>query len=248
MGSVAHVLAIAGIWLGTRPPDATHPYGYARYEQVVSMGIGMLLLTAVGAIVITSVARLVTPVPVFLPGIGVLVMAASAAANSGLYLFLRRRARHLRSEVLGTEAVHAWADALAAAAVIAGIGISRAGFPRLDPAVALGLAGLVAWRSWTIIQSAASVLTDAAVVDLEAIRRAAADVAGVLDCHAVRCRGEAGHVRVDLHVHVAPELTVARAHEIARAVEDRIRTDVEDVIDVLVHVGVAPTRVSATPK
>lgn len=39
--------------------------------------------------------------------------------------------------------------------VIAGIGILWAGFPRLDPAVALGLALLVAWRSWIISQAAA---------------------------------------------------------------------------------------------
>jgi cation diffusion facilitator family transporter len=237
MGSVAHVLALAGIWLGTRPPDPTHPYGYTRYEHVASMGIGMLLLTAVGLIVITSLGHLVTPRSLAAPGIGAAVMAASAAANAGLCVFLRRRAQTLRSQVLATEAVHAWADGLAAVAVIAGLGLSRAGFPRLDPAVALALGLLVAWRSWTIIQAATAVLTDAAMVDLDAIRRAAADVPGVLDCHAVRCRGEAGRVRVDLHIHVPPELTVARAHEIARAVEARLRTEVAGISEVLVHVG-----------
>jgi cation diffusion facilitator family transporter len=237
MGSVAHALALAGIWLATRPPDPSHPYGYARYEHVASMGIGMLLLTSVGVIVITAVGHLVAPRPVAAPGVGVAVMAASAAANGGLSWFLRRRARALGSHVLATEAVHAWADGLAALAVIGGIGLSRAGFPRLDSAVALGVAVLVAWRSWTIIQAATAVLTDAAMVDLEAIRRAAADVEGVLDCHAVRCRGEAGRVRVDLHVHVAPDLRVARAHEIARAVEERLRAEIPGINEVLVHVG-----------
>jgi cation diffusion facilitator family transporter len=237
MGSVAHVLALAGIWLATRPPDPSHPYGYSRYEHVASMGIGMLLLTSVGMIVMTAVGHLVAPRPLVAPGVGGAVMAASAAANGGLSWFLRRRGRALGSHVLATEAVHAWADGLAALAVIGGIGLSRAGFPRLDPAVALGVAGLVAWRSWTIIQAATAVLTDAAMVDLEAIRRAAAGVEGGLDCHAVRGRGEAGRVRVDLHIHVAPELTVARAHDIARAVEARLRTEVRGISEVLVHVG-----------
>jgi cation diffusion facilitator family transporter len=237
MGSVAHVLALAGIWLGSRPPDPTHPYGYARYEHVASMGIGMLLLMAVGAIVVSSIGRLVVPRPVSAPGIAAAVMTASAAANAGLYEFLRRRARVLRSQVLATEAVHAWADGVGALAVVGGIGLSQLGVPRLDPAVALGLALLVAWRSWTIVQAATAVLTDAAVVDLDAIRHTVAEVAGVLDCHAVRCRGEAGGVRVDLHIHVAPELTVDRAHEIARAVEERLRAEVAGISEVLVHVG-----------
>jgi cation diffusion facilitator family transporter len=235
MGSVAHVLALAGIWLATRPPDPTHPYGYARYEHVASMGIGMLLLT--GLIVTTAVGHLIAPRPVAAPEVGGAVMAASAAANGALSWFLRRRTRALGSHVLATEAVHAWADGLAALAVIAGIGLSRVGFPRLDPVVALGVAVLVAWRSWTIIQAETAVLTDAALVDLEAIRRAAAGVEGVLDCHAVRCRGEAGRVRVDLHIHVAPELTVARAHDVARAVEARLRAEVGGISEVLVHMG-----------
>jgi cation diffusion facilitator family transporter len=237
MGSVAHILALAGIWLATRPPDPSHPYGYSRYEHVASMGIGMLLLTSVGVIVSTAVGHLIAPRPLVAPGLGGAVMALSAAANGVLSWFLRRRARALRSHVLTTEAVHAWADGVAALAVIGGIGLSRAGFPRLDPAVALGVALLVAWRSWTIIQAATAVLTDAAVVDLAAIRRTAAGVEGVLDCHAVRCRGEAGRVRVDLHIHVAPELTVARAHEIARAVEAHLRAEVPGISEVLVHVG-----------
>jgi cation diffusion facilitator family transporter len=237
MGSVAHILALAGIWLATRPPDPSHPYGYARYEHVASMGIGMLLLTSVGLIVMTAVGHLIAPRSLVAPAIGGAIMALSAAANGGLSWFLRRRARALGSDVLATEAVHAWADGLAALAVIAGIGLSRAGFPRLDPTVALGMALLVAWRSWTIIQGATAVLTDAAMVDLEAIRRAAAGVVGVLDCHAVRCRGEAGRVRVDLHIHVAPELTVVRAHDIARAVEARLRAELPGISEVLVHLG-----------
>jgi divalent metal cation (Fe/Co/Zn/Cd) transporter len=72
-------------------------------------------------------------------------------------------------------------------------------------------------------------------------------VAGVLDCHAVRCRGEAGQVRVDLHIPVAPDLTVARAHEIARAVEEHVTATLDGVIEVLVHVGAArPDQVSST--
>jgi cation diffusion facilitator family transporter len=201
------------------------------------MGIGMLLLTSVGLIVMTAVGHLIAPRSLVAPAIGGAIMALSAAANGGLSWFLRRRARALGSDVLATEAVHAWADGLAALAVIAGIGLSRAGFPRLDPTVALGMALLVAWRSWTIIQGATAVLTDAAMVDLEAIRRAAAGVVGVLDCHAVRCRGEAGRVRVDLHIHVAPELTVVRAHDIARAVEARLRAELPGISEVLVHLG-----------
>jgi cation diffusion facilitator family transporter len=237
VGSVAHVIALLGIRLGTRPPDARYPYGYERYEPLASMVIGMLLLLTVGITVTAAAIRLAFPRPSAALTIGAAIMAASAAANGALYVFLNRRARDLESSVLHSEAVHSWADVLVALSVIGGLALGRAGFPRLDPVVALGVAGFVAWRGWNVVQGAAQVLADVAVADVDAIRRVAAAVPGILGCHAVRCRGEAGRVRVDLHVHVQPDLTVARAHEIAREVEARVKREIMGVTEVLVHVG-----------
>jgi cation diffusion facilitator family transporter len=237
VGSAAHLIALLGIWLASRPPDADYPYGYERYESLASMVIGMLLLLTVGVIVTTSVARLASPRPTTATALGAAVMAASAVANGVLWLFLRRSASNLQSPVLQSEAVHAWADVLVALSVIGGLAVSHAGITRLDPAVALGIAGLVGWRSWGVMQGAARVLTDAAVADVDAIRRAAAAVPGVVSCHAVRCRGEAGRVRVDLHIHVPPDLTVGSAHDLARSVETRVKEEIAGVAEVLVHVG-----------
>jgi divalent metal cation (Fe/Co/Zn/Cd) transporter len=46
-------------------------------------------------------------------------------------------------------------------------------------------------------------------------------------------------VRVDLHVTVDPETTVAKSHEIAEEVERRVRERIGGVAEVLVHVGAA---------
>jgi cation diffusion facilitator family transporter len=237
VGSVAHVIALVGIWIGTRPPDPRYPYGYERYEPLASMMIGMLLLLTVGIVAMGAVVRLALPRPPTAPMFGAAVMAASAAANCALYVFLRRRARDLNSSVLRSEAVHAWADVLVALSVVGCLALGPTGFSRLDPVVALGVAGLVAWRGSNVVRGATRVLTDAAMADVDAIRRAAAAVPGVLGCHAVRCRGEAGRVRVDLHVHVRPDLTVALAHELARAVEARVKLEIAGVAEVLVHLG-----------
>lgn len=143
--------------------------------------------------------------------------------------------------MLGSEAIHAAADALISVGVMAAVAVSAAGFPRLDPIVAIGVAGVVAWRGWMVARGAADVLTDTATVDIDVIRTAALAVPGVRGCHAVRSRGDAGHVRVDLHVHVAPELTIVEAHEIARGVESAIRRLDLGIAEVLVHLGADQT-------
>ena len=46
-----------------------------------------------------------------------------------------------------------------------------------------------------------------------------------------------GRVRVDLHIHVDPDLTVARAHAIARTVAERVTAGLGGICEVLVHIG-----------
>jgi cation diffusion facilitator family transporter len=228
--------------MATRPPDPTHPYGYERYEHVAAMTIGMLLLATVGAIVFSAGARLLRPTALAATGLGVSVMIGSAIANASLWAFLRHRARLLASRLLASVAAHAGTDVLTAGAVIVGLALARAGIPWLDPIVALGVAGLVAWRGGSLVWTSAEVLSDAAGADVDAIARMAASVAGVGDVHAVRCRGELGRVRVDLHIHVDPDLTVAHAHAIARAVVERVTAGLGGICEVLVHIGAGGRR------
>jgi cation diffusion facilitator family transporter len=235
--TAVHLVALGGVWLATRPADPRHPYGYERYEALASLLIGLLLLVAMGIIVSSALPRLADPKPGAATGVGLAVMAVSAASTGGLALYLRRKARQTQSRVLGSEAIHAAADALISVGVLGAVGVGAAGYPRLDPIMALGVAGVVAWRGWVVVRGAADVLTDATAVDTEAIQTAALSVPGVRGCHAIRSRGEAGHVRVDLHVHVAPEMTVVEGHQIAVAVEERIRRLDLGVAEVLVHVG-----------
>jgi cation diffusion facilitator family transporter len=184
-----------------------------------------------------AVPRLFAPAPGRATGIGIAVMAGSAIAGAALAGYLRRRGRRLDSRVLRSEGVHAAADALTAVGVLVAVGAGALGFEVLDPIAALTVAAIVAWRGWAVVRGAAEVLTDTAAVDIQAIRDAALGVPGVRDCHAVRSRGEAGSARVDLHVHVAPELTIAEGHAIAVAVETSIRQVDPGIAEVLVHLG-----------
>lgn len=235
--TAVHLVALGGVWAATRPADPSHPYGYERYEALSSLLIGVLLLAVVALIAAEAVPRLTAPQPGRATVLGAVIMAISAAGTAALAIYLRARGRELDSLVLRSEAVHAAADTLTAVGVLLAVGAGAIGIVVLDPIAALAVAGIVAWRGWAVVRSAAEVLTDAAAVDMTSIRTAALRVPGVFDCHAVRSRGEAGHVRVDLHVHVAPELTIAEGHRIAQAVEEEIRGLDPSIAEVLIHLG-----------
>jgi cation diffusion facilitator family transporter len=235
--TAVHLVALGGVWMATRPADPRHPYGYERYEALASLLIGVLLLAVVGLIAAEAVPRLSAPEPSRATGVGVATMAGSAATTAGLAMYLQRRGRQLGSRVLRSEAIHAAADTLTSLGVLVAVGAGSIGAAVLDPSAALAVAGIVASRGWAVVRGAAEILTDVAAIDTEAIRAAARSVPGVRDCHAVRSRGEQGHVRVDLHIHVAPELTIAEGHRIAVEVEDQIRRLDAGIAEVLVHLG-----------
>src|ERR1019366_10158225 len=44
------IVGLAGIHLAARPADASHPYGYERYELLAAIGIAVLMLAAVWGI------------------------------------------------------------------------------------------------------------------------------------------------------------------------------------------------------
>ena len=61
-------------------------------------------------------------------------------------------------------------------------------------------------------------------------------VPGVQDAHHIRTRGTEGEVYADLHVLVAPGMTVGEAHELSERVERAIMQRFPNVIEVLVHI------------
>ena len=57
-----------------------------------------------------------------------------------------------------------------------------------------------------------------------------------MDFHACRARRSAGVIDMDVHVQVAPGITVRAGHDIATAVEEAVQKAVPEVSDVVVHI------------
>jgi divalent metal cation (Fe/Co/Zn/Cd) transporter len=71
---------------------------------------------------------------------------------------------------------------------------------------------------------------------IERVRATAAAVPGVRGVDKAYARKTGFRYHVDLHIEVAPEMTVAESHEVAGIVRSRVREELPWVQDVLVHV------------
>jgi divalent metal cation (Fe/Co/Zn/Cd) transporter len=131
--------------------------------------------------------------------------------------------------------------------VLVSLGLVALGFPRADGLVALVVMVFVAYVAYGIVRQAVGILSDTARLDAAKVGQLTLGVPGVLSCRDVRSRGMEDSVYVDLKIEVDPQLTAARAHEVADQVEQRLHDSFPQVVDVVVHVEPAQAPRSAQP-
>ncbi|RNL48177.1 cation diffusion facilitator family transporter [Paraeggerthella hongkongensis] len=235
--SAGNVVGLVGIALAARPADEGHPYGHAKFETYASLVIGVLLLLAAFEVGSSAVGKLATQT--YTAEVGPLsfaVMIGTLAVNLGVTVYERKQGKLLKSEILAADASHTLSDAMVSIGVIIGLALVSLGFPMADPIMALIVTVAILATAYDVFKHALATLSDHARIPEEDVRKAVMEVSGVQDAHRVRTRGTEGEIYVDLHVLVAPEMTVAAAHDLADEVEQSVRRRFENVVDVLVHV------------
>ena len=242
--SLADLFSALIVWRGlvisAAPADADHPYGHGKAEPIASALVSGMLLVAAGWIAVTSVREIITPHSSPAPfTLGVLL--AVIVIKEGLFRFVLGEANSVESTVVQTDAWHHRSDALSSAAAALGITIALVGGPGYEAAddwAALAAAGLIAWNGWRLLRGALAELMDAMPdPSLETrVREIAQTVPEVIAIEKCRLRKMGYHIFVDMHVHVAPDMTVLRSHALAHRVKDAVREKLPNVYDVLIHI------------
>ncbi|HET6369799.1 MAG TPA: cation diffusion facilitator family transporter [Nitrospiria bacterium] len=236
LDATSNVVALIGIWVAFHPPDDTHPYGHRKFETFASFCISVLLFIACFNIVKNSYFRFKEAGLVEVPIESFIVMIATMAVNIWVTRWEGKRAVSLRSEVLKADSLHTRSDVFSSLSVLASLVAVKAGYPILDPLIALIIAGIVGKTGFQILMESSKVLTDYSRIDAREIRELVERIEGIEECHAVRTRGNTNQVYVDLHIHVAADLHLEKAHRLAHRVEAEIMTKFSDVVEVVVHV------------
>ncbi len=220
-------------------PDEEHPYGHGRFETAATLGLGAFLVLVAGGIMWDSIERLLHAGQAVRPAVMALYAAiASILAKEWLFWYTRAVARRIRSDLLMANAWHHRSDAVSSVVVLVGVGGALLGFPWLDLVAALVVGAMVAKVGWDLAWGAMRELVDEALEEekVATIRRAIMDLPGVSSIHMLRTRRQGHEAMADVHVQVAPWISVSEGHMVALAVEERIREAVPEVTDITVHI------------
>jgi cation diffusion facilitator family transporter len=238
---LASVIAFVSVRRADEPPDAEHPYGHERLENLAAAIEGMLILVGAGIIVFEATRRLVEGAEVEHLGVGIAVIAFSAVANIGVSAFLSRRARELDSPALEGDSAHLRADALTSFGVLAGLALVEiTGEPAFDAIAALAVAVAIVFSGIRILSRSSRVLVDEAPPpeELDRIEQAIAserahhpEIAGY---HKLRARRGGNRRYIDLHLQFRKGASLENAHALAHEVRGAIEAALPKS-EVLIH-------------
>ncbi len=223
----AALMALAMLTVAARPADEMHAYGYSKAEYFSSGVEGALIVLAAGTIVWAAVPRLIVPQPLEQVGIGLALSTVAAGLNFVVARRLLAAGREYGSITLEADARHLMTDVWTSVGVIVGVAaVALSGWMRLDPIIALGIAGNILWTGVQLVRRSALGLLDAALSSAEqdAIKQILREYeAQGIHYHALRTRRAGRRSFISFHVLTPGDWTVRRGHDVLEHLERDIR-------------------------
>ncbi|MCF7936088.1 MAG: cation diffusion facilitator family transporter [Synergistales bacterium] len=247
--AVTDLVMALGFRVVAKPADNNHPYGHGKVETLLALLSGMVLLGAGGGILYDAARRLLQALDGIYPSVpgGIALWGAgiSVVVKEGLFRYTHRLGRALDSRALLAKAWDNRTDVLSSAGTFIGVGAAVVLGHRwvlLDPAAALIISILIIKEALPIIRDSLRELTDASLDETteQAICSCISDVPGVQGCHRLRTRRVGPTIAMDVHIHVARDLSIVAAHDIATEVERVLQRQFGDTILTSIHAEPTP--------
>jgi ferrous-iron efflux pump FieF len=236
--------AAAALIYAARPADEDHAFGHTSAEDLAALAQAAFILVSAVVIGWAAVTRLIAPEPTVLAdeGLGMAVMAVSAALTLALVWWQGRVARATGSRVVAADRLHYLGDLLPSLGAIAALWASaRFGLSNVDAVVALAAAGVMVFGALHIGRGAFDALMDrrADPEIIAGIAGLARNWPGVRGFHDLKTRTAGRRIFVHLHIELDGDQSLREAHAIGAALRRAILERYPQA-DVIIHKDVAP--------
>lgn len=237
---VISVVMIFTARIMNRPPSQRYVYGYEKAESIATKILSLVIFYAGVQMLLSSVQKTFASGEREVPAaIAIYVTLLSILGKLGLAFYQYRQGRTIDSPMLIANAKNMRNDVVISVSVLLGLlftFILR--LPILD-----AITGIVV--SLFIIRSSIGIFMDSNIELMDGLKdlsiygkiiEAVEKVPGATNPHRVRSRMIGHMYMIDLDVEADGAITLNEAHNIADAVEQSIKTTIENVYDIVVHV------------
>ena len=231
---VTDVIVIVFVRISGKPEDEDHRYGHGKYETLATAIIGLALF-AVGAGLLVGGATKVSGVlkGAVLPApstIALVAAAVSILAKEILYRYTVRIGKNIDSQAVIANAWHHRSDAFSSIGTFFGVGgaiFLGEKWRILDPLAAIVVSAFIIKVAIELIKPCIDELlerslpaeTEARILDI------IATFPEVSSPHHLRTRRIGNNIAIEVHLRMDGQTTLEAAHEVATAVEKRLKEE-----------------------
>ena len=237
---VSSLVVLIAARIIAKPPNIKFPYGYSKADTVATKVLSFIIFFAGAQLAYSTVRILVIGAAMETPSyLAIWITIVSILGKLILTLLLFRTGKKVESPMLIANARNMRNDILISISVLCSLLFTIfLKEPLIDRLIALAISVFIMYSAFKIFMKTNVDLMDG-IDDTEVYKRlfdAVNSVEGVHNAHRVRARKIGHHYMVNLDIEVHPYLTVKDAHEIAKNVEDSIKSKLKNIYDVMVHV------------
>jgi cation diffusion facilitator family transporter len=218
---VAAVFALGAIIFAGKPADREHPYGHGKIEHFSAAFEGGMISLAAVLIFYEAVHSMVNQPPLEHLGKGMAINFVAGVMNGLLGLYLIHCGRKQNSHALTADGHHVLSDFYVTLGLAAGLFLVNLTHLRwLDPVIALGVGGILAWTGFKLVRTSSAALLDTEDPELLATLVGVINrirPSDVLAIHELRTLRSGRYVHVDIHIVLPEYYGIAQSHELAES-------------------------------
>lgn len=234
---LASLVNLVAVRHALQPADSEHRFGHGKAEPLAGLAQAIVIAASAGYVLVEAAQRLVAPVPVEHPEIGIAVAVGSAVATIALVRYQGYVVKRTGSLAITADALHYRADLFLNGGVVLALVLGMwLDWRFLDPMFAVALATIILVSAWAIVRQSFDMLMDRELPDEERdrIKSLVLEDAQVMGIHGLRTRKSGQSLFVQLDMEVDGSMSLARAHAIAASAAARIETAFPGA-DVMIH-------------
>ncbi len=223
-----------------KPPDMGYPYGYERADTIAAKTLSFIIFFAGAQLGISTVVKIFGNQQQQLPStLALYITGISIVGKFLLSRCLMRAGKKMQSPMLIVNAKNMQNDIIISGAVLVGLFFTFIlHLPILDSLTALAVSIWIMKVAFEIFMQTNTELMDGlkSPAIYKQIFAAIDSVKGVTNPHRVRVRQLGNMYMMDIDIEVNGSMTVFDAHTVAHEVEERIRKDIDNIYDMMVHI------------
>lgn len=243
---VSSVVILFAVTIANKPPDAEHPYGHGKAENIASIIVALLLIGVGIEISISSAKVFFGNMPQAPGKLALIIIIISILIKEALFQYKYRLGKKYQSTALITDAWHHRSDSLSSLAALVGVAAAIIGehyglyFLVYGDAVAGIIVSLIVIRVGYLLAKESMLVVLEKVLDDEEVKdyiKTIESVDGVINVDEILARTHGSYVIIDLRIGVNAMITVQEGHNIARATKTKLINTHDEIEDVLVHIN-----------